>query len=734
MKIRIAFVSAILSISTVFSQTTIWTENFNNNCGSGCAASTYNGPNGAWSVTAQGTNGDYANEWYVSGAECGMQQGQCGTACTTAPINSSLHIGSNVVFMGTPLIVDPGAAYLSGGAALGGNATTNKRAESPVINTTGFETLTLSFNYIENGQAALDNAQVWIFDGTTWSLLSDMPKTLCCGGVPCTGGEQGLWESFTINLPASTFNNANVRVGFFWTNNNDDQGTDPSVAIDDVVIQGTAIGGGGTNPPVADFVFSPASTCVGTNVVFTDASTNNAGATYSWNFGPNAIPETAITPGPHSVIFTAVGPQTVTLTVTNLDGTSTSTQTYNVTPGPTVVATATNLVVCEGGSTTISASGANAYTWTWPGSGGIVIGQNQLVSPTQTTTYVVVGQDAQGCSGTDSVTVTVDGVGPELTTSSIDAVCFGSATGQASVVAVGNGPFTYSWSPVGGDQSNASNLFPGNYIVSVTDSQGCTSTEGVTVGSPQQIQPNAQITGTDCNQNNGSILLSPTGGNGNYSYVWLPGGSQEPVLTNLGAGNYQVTITDGNGCVQSFNFTIELNNNFLVVVSPSASNIPYQGNVQLNTTVTPAVVGATYSWEPTTGLSCSNCPNPIASPSSTTTYTVTVTGANACSQAAQAIVQVALPCGSVFMPTIFSPNGDFLNDRLCVLGSCVEFMTYTIYNRWGEEVFTSRSQDECWNGTFRGKPAPNGVYAFKMQVTLTDGVQIEESGNITVVR
>ena len=730
MKLNLALLIAFISVTHVFGQTTIWTENFNNSCATGCPASAYAGSNGAWSVTSQGTNGSFANEWYISGSECGMPQGQCGTSCTTAPINPSLHIGSNVVFMGTPLSVDVGAAYLSGGAALGGDATTNKRAESPIINTTGFNNLSISFNYIENGQGAIDNAQLWIFDGVAWALLDDMPKTLCCGGVPCTGTNQGLWTAYTFNLPASTFDNANVRIGFFWTNNNDDLGTDPSVAIDDVVIQGNPIGGGGGgNAPVADFIFAPGTTCIGNNVLFTDISTNNVGATYSWNFGANATPQTANTPGPHSVTFNTIGNQTISLTVTNVDGTSTSTQTYVVTPGPTVT-TSPNVQICQGGSTVISAFGAGAYTW----DNGLGIGTQHVVSPLVTTTYTVTGIDVNGCSGTASVTVTVDGVGPTLTTSSIDAVCFGSSTGQASVVAVGNAPFTYSWAPLGGNQATASNLFPGNYTVSVTDANGCTSTGNATVGSPTQIQANASITNSDCNQNNGSILLNPSGGNGSYSYSWLPGGSTNQLLTNLASGNYQVTITDGNSCTQQFNFTIEFNDDYVVSVTPASSNIAYQQNVLLTTDVTPSVPGATYSWSPVQGLSCTNCPNPIASPASSTTYTVTVTGPNGCSQSAQAIINVELPCGTVFMPTIFSPNGDFLNDRLCVLGACVEFVSYTIYNRWGEEVFTSRNQEECWNGTFRGKPAPNGVYAYKYQVTLTDGRLIEESGSLTLVR
>jgi len=706
---------------------TIWSDDFNNGCTAGCFANTYNGPQGAWSVVSLGANGNMANDWFVSGAECGMLAGQCGIDCGAT--NASLHIGVNIGF---PIdLTDLGAAYLSGGAPLGSDATTSRRAESPVIDASGFMNLQLSFTYIEGGQGSIDNAEIYWFNGTAWALLADMAKTTCCNGggtsTPCTGLLQGLWSTFTINLPIGAANNPDLRIGFLWVNNNDDVGTDPSVAIDNIVI--TAEPQGGAGAPIADFTFGPANPCVGQNVVFTDNSTNGTGSAYLWNFGPNAIPPAANTPGPHIVIFTTPGTQTVSLTVTNADGTSTTTQNVIVNPGPTVT-TSADITICSNGSAVISANGANAYTW----DNGLGVGASHTVSPTITTTYNVIGIDAQGCAGTSSVTVTVSGVGPDLLMSSVDALCFGTQTGQASVVATGSGSFTYSWSPTGGSASTATNLFPGNYTVTVTDAQGCTSVGTTTVASPTQILSNGSVTNSDCNTDNGAIVINPTGGAGNYTISWLPGGSSNPLLTNVAAGNYQVTIVDGNNCSVTQNFTVGLNNNFVVTVNPPLSNILYQESVVLDVVITPAIPGSTYSWSPSNGLSCSDCPNPTATPINNTTYTVTVTAPNGCSQTAQATVNVQLPCGEIFMPTIFSPNGDGLHDELCVLGGCIASMTYSIYNRWGELVYTSDSQTECWDGSFRGKPAPLGVYAFKLQYTTTENKIEEASGNITLVR
>lgn len=198
-------------------QTVFWSETFENGCSSGCAATGYSGPNGAWSVTNTGTNGGNANVWYVSCAENGQASGVCGAGCGS---DESMHVGSS--FYG-----DLGAAYLAGG--MGTNPETNRRVNSPVIDCSGRSNITLSFVYIENGDGVTDNATLKISynGGTTWNDLADMGKTTLCGGG------QGLWQTYSMVLPAAANNNANLRLGFNWTNNNN-SGTDPSFAVDDV--------------------------------------------------------------------------------------------------------------------------------------------------------------------------------------------------------------------------------------------------------------------------------------------------------------------------------------------------------------------------------------------------------------------------------------------------------------------------------------------------------------------
>ncbi|MDX1651071.1 MAG: HYR domain-containing protein [Brumimicrobium sp.] len=215
---KLSFITGVLFFcSLLFSGSLIsqvfWTETFGSGCNSGTPANGYVTSNGTWSVTSTGFNGSVANLWYVSAAENGQGVGNCGSGCGTNP---TLHISSS--------LGDFGAAYLSDGSGLGGDASTNVRAESPTIDCTGKCKVELYFEYIENGDAAIDNAIVWYFDGSSWTVLEDTPKSALCA-------PQGLWESRTITLPISADNNPNVRIGFQWVNNNDGVGTDPSVAI-----------------------------------------------------------------------------------------------------------------------------------------------------------------------------------------------------------------------------------------------------------------------------------------------------------------------------------------------------------------------------------------------------------------------------------------------------------------------------------------------------------------------
>ena len=132
-------------------------------------------------------------------------------------------------------------------------------------------------------------------------------------------------------------------------------------------------------------------------------------------------------------------------------------------------------------------------------------------------------------------------------------------------------------------------------------------------------------------------------------------------------------------------------------------------------------------------MSCVSCAQPIASPSESTWYFVTVTNANGC-QATDSIFVEVDPSSSLYIPNIFSPNDDGNNDVYLVRGKGISLFLLQIYNRWGQLVFESNDIENGWDGTKDGNPFNQGVFVYKITATMSSGKKINETGNVTLIR
>ncbi|RYE01817.1 MAG: PKD domain-containing protein, partial [Sphingobacteriales bacterium] len=147
-----------------------------------------------------------------------------------------------------------------------------------------------------------------------------------------------------------------------------------------------------------------------------------------------------------------------------------------------------------------------------------------------------------------------------------------------------------------------------------------------------------------------------------------------------------------------------------------------------------------YTWSPAQNLSCIDCPQPVATPSFNTLYTVMATDSNGCR--AQASVQVLVLCqgARVFVPNTFSPNGDGHNDRFFVEGNGLARMkSLRIFNRWGEVVFESRdfpvnNASYGWDGTYKGQKAAPDVYVYQLEVFCENSEVLKFEGNVALIR
>ncbi len=146
-----------------------------------------------------------------------------------------------------------------------------------------------------------------------------------------------------------------------------------------------------------------------------------------------------------------------------------------------------------------------------------------------------------------------------------------------------------------------------------------------------------------------------------------------------------------------------------------------------------ATGGPHYTWSPTTALGCDTCATVSASPLQTTTYCVMVNDTNSCADTACVTVTVNLAC-EVGLATAFSPNGDGVNETECILGNCAVSAHLVIFDRWGEKVFETFSQSQCWDGTYKGNVLNSSVFVYYLDATLVDGTKVKRKGNITLIK
>ena len=163
--------------------------------------------------------------------------------------------------------------------------------------------------------------------------------------------------------------------------------------------------------------------------------------------------------------------------------------------------------------------------------------------------YTVTVTDANGCTNSDNVTITEPAL-ISLTATSTDLLCNGAANGTGHVSSSGGTPgFTFNWSPAGGTDSIANNLAGGNYIVTVTDVNGCTETTSINIAEPSALTTTPSSTDITCQgAANGTVSVNAGGGTPNYTYAWSPSGGSGSSASGLSANTYTATITDANGC------------------------------------------------------------------------------------------------------------------------------------------------------------------------------------------
>lgn len=356
------------------------------------------------------------------------------------------------------------------------------------------------------------------------------------------------------------------------------------------------------------------------------ASLSASGATtYSWSpsIGLSGTTGNNITANPSSTTtYTVVG------TTNGCSASQQLTVTVNSLP---VLVTSGNETVCENQSALLIVIGADSYSWS-PATGlNSTTGNNILSTPASTTTYTVVGT-SNGCSSSSQLTVTVNPL-PVLTTSGDVTICDGGAATLTSA-----GADTYLWSPANGLNATTGNSVvaspTGTSTYTVTGTtNGCSGSTTITV----IVNPIPVVTASNnvaiCNGANTTLTAS-----GANTYSWTPSSSlnsstgSSVIASPSSTTTYSVTGTT-NGCSSGAQVTVTVNNIPVVSTSSDIAICNAQSTALTSNGAT------TYSWSPSSSLNTPTGNSVIASPASTTTYTVTGTS-NGCSSTAQVTVTV----------------------------------------------------------------------------------------------
>jgi len=304
--------------------------------------------------------------------------------------------------------------------------------------------------------------------------------------------------------------------------------------------------------------------------------------------------------------------------------------------------------------------------------------------------------------------------------------CNGANDGIINAQAQGGcGPYTYSWAEIPAlTGAQATNLTAGTYHVQATDAAGQIWDAQITLEEPQALADLSISANVSCfGKSDGKITLDITGGTPPYSY------SSGPNITSLAAGNYDYTMTDTNGCSISTSYIILEPTQIILNVSPSVT-VQCGEQIPLIAEAFNGTGEFSYLWTGP-GVECANCSNAYAIASESAAYEVVATDENGCFNVAQVISEVNC---NVYIPNAFTPsNGDMVNPSFLVYTGNVKDFSFSVYDRWGQLVFSSQNPDMGWNGYYGDKAAAQGVYIYKLNYRFPGGKEDMLFGRITLI-
>jgi gliding motility-associated-like protein len=640
---------------------------------------------------------------------------------TSIPVVSITPSLSSICAGQSAILTSSGSAPFTWTASSGTNpASAATVTVSPLVTTT--------YTVLSGTGSCTASAVATVSVGTTPSInITPSNTTICLGestSLSVSGGGPFIWTASSGSNPTSA---ANVTVT-------------PNATTTYTVLSGT---GACTTTAIATVSIAPSLSinitpsntiiCLGANTTLSSSGTgpfvwSTGASTSSITVTPTTTTSYTVLSGTGACAAQAVASVSVATTLT-----------ANITPSVTTI--------CSGQTSTLVCNGFGPYVWTASTGANPTANDTVLVNPTTTTTYTVLAGTG-ACTAQAVATVSVlPVINPNIIASSPTVCLTKTVTLSAPFVA----GLTYSWQPTnaitGANNTSSIVATPPStttVIYTVTVSNGVCSqsdTIKVIVKTAPNIT-NFTTLNNDTICTGGCVTFSATTtGSQPIFYQWYYesgiGTSSvgiAPEACYPSAGSFSVVATASNTC----GFDTLVKTNFVNVFDMPVLIVDGDTTINIGETATVyASGGVSYSWSPNVNgntITCVTCSNTVVQPTLTTQYIVVASNSPYCKTQDTVTVIVDINCGDFFIPNVFSPNDDGLNDVINVHGRCISTFNLQIFNRWGEKVFETSTLENSWDGTFRGKKMDTGVFVYKADGVSIDGQSFKMRGNITLIR
>ena len=502
--------------------------------------------------------------------------------------------------------------------------------------------------------------------------------------------------------------------------------------------------------------------CVTTNVTLTRQANLNQNLTIPIQLSGTATNGIDYSGIPTSINFPP-GQTTASFTIQSLtdvlvEGLETLTLTFpitdpcgNITPlvldlwiqdnQPMQVTLTSSPITCPGDPVTINSQisgGIQPYTYQW--STGQNTGSMTFTPTTTQSVWLAVSDACTGIPAYDTILVTIPVLSPLtiLTSPDITEICPYIPATLGVQASGGSGQYTYSWTINNVLSGTTDSLLvnPGSssiYLITVTDNCGNTIQDSISytiLSPPLVLQMNGPF--QICPGDSVDLLVSATGGYGNYYYNWSTSATTPQItVAPQNSTSYFVQVSDE---CQTFSVTavalvqvVKPLANFYIMSQDPMQGLPVQfENASLN--------AWSYTWAFGDGNG-SFLVNPIHTYTQPGSYEITLIATNqeGCIDSISKWIEIA-PERYIYLPNSFTPDGDGLNEYF--YGRFIGLMSarFYIFNRWGEEIFFSDQLNFVWDATYEGIPVQDGTYTWYLIYEIEKGIYEDLSGNVNVIR